>query len=153
MAAGEAMNARLLPGERAVLHGRTARALLAAGGEGPAEVAGHWQAAGRPAEELPARLAAAGTAERVFGYAQAAGHWLRASELWPDVPTPPAWPGSTRRGVHTEPAEHRSLAQARAAGRAAPAGRRHVAGRPGRGYPAGPDKWVLVTAVRGPLCR
>ena len=46
-----------------------------------AEVAGHWQAAGRPAEELPARVAAAEAAERVFGYAQAAAHWQRASEL------------------------------------------------------------------------
>ena len=79
---GEAVAAGLLPGERAVLHERAARALAAAGDPAlAAEVAGHWQAAGRPAEELPARVAAAEAAERVFGYAQAAAHWQRASEL------------------------------------------------------------------------
>ena len=79
---GEAVAAGLLPGERAVLHERAARALAAAGDQAlAAEVAGHWQAAGRPAEELPARVAAAEAAERVFGYAQAAEHWQRASEL------------------------------------------------------------------------
>ena len=78
----EAVAAGLLPGERAVLHERTARALAAAGDQAlAAEVAGHWQAAGRPAEELPARVAAAEAAERVFGYAQAAVHWQRAIEL------------------------------------------------------------------------
>ena len=83
----EAVTAALLPGERAMLHERTARALAAAGGEALAgETAGHWQAAGRPAEELPARVAAAAAAERVFGYAEAAGYWLRAIELCQAVP-------------------------------------------------------------------
>ena len=59
------MAAGLLPGERAVLHERAARA-LAGDPALAAEVAGHWQAAGRPAEELPARVAAAEAAERVF---------------------------------------------------------------------------------------
>ena len=77
---GEAVAAGLLPGERAVLHERAARA-LAGDPALAAEVAGHWQAAGRPAEELPARVAAAEAAERVFGYAQAAVHWQRAIEL------------------------------------------------------------------------
>ncbi len=79
---GEAVAAGLLPGERAVLHERAARALAVAGDRAlAAEVAGHWQAAGLPAEELPARMAAAQAAERVFGYAQAAAHWQRAIEL------------------------------------------------------------------------
>jgi DNA-binding CsgD family transcriptional regulator/tetratricopeptide (TPR) repeat protein len=79
---GEAVAGGLLSGERAVLHERAARALAAAGDPAlTAEVAGHWQAAGRPAEELSARVAAAEAAERVFGYAQAAVHWQRASEL------------------------------------------------------------------------
>jgi DNA-binding CsgD family transcriptional regulator/tetratricopeptide (TPR) repeat protein len=79
---GEAVAGRLLPGERVVLHERAARALAAAGDRAlAAEVAGHWQAAGHPAEELPARVAAAQAAERVFGYAQAAAHWQRAIEL------------------------------------------------------------------------
>ena len=78
----EAVAGGLLPGERAALHERTARALAAAGDQTLAgEVAGHWQAAGRPAEELPARVAAAEAAERVFGYAEAAVHWQRAIEL------------------------------------------------------------------------
>jgi ATP/maltotriose-dependent transcriptional regulator MalT len=77
---GEAVAAGLLPGERAVLHERAARA-LAGGPALTAEVARHWQAAGRPAEELPARVAAAQDAERVFGYGEAAAHWQRASEL------------------------------------------------------------------------
>jgi DNA-binding CsgD family transcriptional regulator/tetratricopeptide (TPR) repeat protein len=72
----------LLPGERVVLHERTARALQAVGGDTlAAEAAGHWQAAGRPVEELPARMRAADAAERVFGYAEAAAHWQRAIEL------------------------------------------------------------------------
>ena len=78
---GEAVAAGLLPGERAVLHERAARALAAGDRALAAEVAGHWQAAGRPAEELPARVAAAEAAERVFGYAEAAAHWQRAIEL------------------------------------------------------------------------
>src|SRR5262249_44781002 len=78
----EAVAAALLPGERTALHERTARALEAEGDETlAAEVAGHWAAAGRAAEALPARVAAAGAAERVFGYAEAAGHWQRAIEL------------------------------------------------------------------------
>jgi DNA-binding CsgD family transcriptional regulator len=78
----EAVAGRLLPGERAALHARMAAALAAAGDdELAAEEAGHWQAAGRPAQELPAQVAAAGAAERVFGYAEAAAHCLRAIEL------------------------------------------------------------------------
>ena len=76
----EAVAAGLLPGERAVLHERAARA-LAGDPALAAEVAGHWQAAGRPAEELPARVSAAEAAERVFGYDEAAVHWQRAVEL------------------------------------------------------------------------
>jgi DNA-binding CsgD family transcriptional regulator/tetratricopeptide (TPR) repeat protein len=91
----EAVTAGLLPGERAVLHERTARALAAAGDPAlAAEVAGHWQAAGRLAEELPSRVAAAEAAEQVFGYAQAAGHWQRAIELWPEVPGAAALAGT-----------------------------------------------------------
>jgi hypothetical protein len=65
-----AMAAVLLPAERVELHERTARALCGTGDQAlAAEAAGHWQAAVRPAEELPARGAAAEAAERVFGYA------------------------------------------------------------------------------------
>jgi len=88
----EAVAAGLLPGERAALHERTARALMAVGDESlAAEVAGHWAAANRGAEELAARVAAAEAAERLFGYAAAAAHWQRAIELsqtLPGVPGP-----------------------------------------------------------------
>jgi DNA-binding CsgD family transcriptional regulator len=82
----EAVAAGLLPGERAALHGSVARALAASGDDRVAEVAGHWQAAGNPAAELPARIAAAEAAERVFGYAEAAAHWQRAIELGQALP-------------------------------------------------------------------
>ena len=83
----EAVAARLLPGELVMLHERTARALQAAGEQAlAAEAAAHWRAAGRSAEELPARLAAAGAAEGVFGYAEAAAHWQRAIELCQVLP-------------------------------------------------------------------
>jgi hypothetical protein len=83
----EAVAAALLPSERVALHEGTARALEAEGDETlAAEVAGHWAAAGRAAEELPARVAAAGAAERVFGYAEAAAHWQRVIELCQAVP-------------------------------------------------------------------
>ena len=79
----EAVAADLLPGERAAFHERVAGALQAAGDDtSAAEVAGHWAAAGRAAEELPARVRAAEAAERVFGYAEAARHWQRAIELF-----------------------------------------------------------------------
>ena len=82
----EAVAAGLLPGEPVVLHERTARLLEAGGDALAAEAASHWQAAGRAAEELPARVAAAGAAERVFGYAEAAGHWERATGLSQALP-------------------------------------------------------------------
>jgi DNA-binding CsgD family transcriptional regulator len=83
----EAVAAGLLSGERVALHKRTAQALQAAGDQMlAAEAAGHWAAAGRAAEELPARVAAAEAAERVFGYAEAAAHWQRAIELYQQLP-------------------------------------------------------------------
>ena len=70
-------------------HERVARALQALGDDtSAAEVAGHWAAAGRAAEELPARVHAAEAAERVFDYAEAARHWQRAIELFAQVPDP-----------------------------------------------------------------
>src|SRR5215471_5449214 len=91
----EAVAAALLPDERIALHERTARSLEAEHDETlAAEVAVHWAAAGCPAEELRARVAAAGAAERVFGYAQAAGHWQRAIELCPQLPGATGIPGT-----------------------------------------------------------
>ena len=58
-----------------------ARALDGADETLAGEAAAHWAAAGRPADELPARMAAGAAAERVFGYVEAAVHWQRAIEL------------------------------------------------------------------------
>ncbi len=81
------MAADLLSGERVTLHERTAQALQSAGDPMlAAEAAAHWAAAGRAAEELPTRVAAAEAAERVFGYAEAAAHWQRAIELCQELP-------------------------------------------------------------------
>jgi DNA-binding CsgD family transcriptional regulator len=97
----EAVTGGLLPGERAALHERTAQVLAAAGDDHlAAEVAGHWQAAGVPAEELPARVAAAGVAERVFGYADAAVHWQRAIELCQAQPKVTAAAGTDVPGLY-----------------------------------------------------
>jgi tetratricopeptide (TPR) repeat protein len=99
----EAVVGGLLPGERVMLHERIALAL--AGGQAlAAEVAGHWRAAGRPAEELTARVTAAGAAERVFGYAEAAAHWQRAIHLSDALPGGTsaagiALPGLYRRAI------------------------------------------------------
>jgi len=83
----EAVAGSLLPGERAALHERTALVFEGTGDSTlAAETAGHWAAAGRADKELPARLAAAAVAERVYGYAEAAAHRQRAIELYPDVP-------------------------------------------------------------------
>ena len=128
----EAVAAGLLPGERAGLRGRPARALEAAGDEALAgEAAGHWQAAGRPARELPTRVAAAGAAERVYGYAEAAGHWLRAIELCQAVPdaTGAAGIGVPQLYVRAIDALHLSGAGVRA-GRVAEKAYRRFAGDP-----------------------
>ncbi len=113
---GEALAAGLLPGERAVLHERAARA-LAGDPALAAEVAGHWQAAGRPAEELSARVAAAEAAERVFGYAQAAVHLQRAIELGQVQPEAAAAAGIdvARLSVRAIDAFYRAGDRARAA--------------------------------------
>src|SRR5271165_4411546 len=113
---GEAVAAGLLPGERTVLHERAARA-LAGDPALAAEVAGHWQAAGRPAEELPARVAAAEAAERVFGYAQAAVHLQRAIELGQAQPEAAAAAGIDvpRSSVRAIDAFYRAGDSARAA--------------------------------------
>ncbi|HEY8112300.1 MAG TPA: AAA family ATPase [Actinomycetes bacterium] len=79
---GEAVAAELLPDERVALHERIAQALETVGEDTlAAEAAGHWAAAGRSAEELRARLAAAEAAQHVSAYADAAAHWQRAIDL------------------------------------------------------------------------
>ena len=90
----EAIYATLLPGEREELHARLAAEL--ARGEppaAPAELAPHWEAAGRTAEALVASVEAAREAEAVFGLAEALAHLERALRLWPAVPDAAALAG------------------------------------------------------------
>ena len=82
----EVLEGQLLPGERTRLHRRYAEALAAVpGGElQHARLALHWRLAGERARALPATLAAAEDAERLYGFAEAFGHWTTALGLLSD---------------------------------------------------------------------
>jgi DNA-binding CsgD family transcriptional regulator/tetratricopeptide (TPR) repeat protein len=82
----EAIYATILPGEREELHARLAEELNRSGAAGAAEVAPHWEAAGRRTEALAASVEAARQAEAVFGLAEAHAHLERALALWEAVP-------------------------------------------------------------------
>jgi DNA-binding NarL/FixJ family response regulator len=82
----EAIYATILPGEREELHARLAEALARTGTGGAAELAPHWEAAGRAAEALVASVEAADQAQAVFGLAEAHAHLERALALWDAVP-------------------------------------------------------------------
>jgi tetratricopeptide (TPR) repeat protein len=77
----DAIHRRLLPGEGAQVHARLAQALSEEPGIEPAEVADHWQAAGRPDLEVPHRVAAAIRSGTRFAHREALGAWLRVLEL------------------------------------------------------------------------
>ncbi|WP_432877408.1 helix-turn-helix transcriptional regulator [Kribbella sp. CA-245084] len=99
----EAVVAELLPGERSELHSRVAEALEGlADTRLAAEVAGHWAAAGRPTEELRARLGAADAAEHMFAYDEVATHKLRAIELCRQVPEQARPPGLEMPGLYVQ---------------------------------------------------
>ncbi len=82
----EAIYTTILPGEREELHARLAQELARSGAASPAELAPHWEAAGRSTEALAASVEAARQAEAVFGLAEAWAHLERALALWPEVP-------------------------------------------------------------------
>ena len=83
----EVLEDELLPAERAVLHRRYAEALTSAPGElHQARLAHHWRLAGEPQRALPAAVAAAEEAERLYGYAEAHRHWSVAVELTEGLP-------------------------------------------------------------------
>ncbi|WBB51476.1 AAA family ATPase [Verrucosispora sp. WMMA2044] len=85
----EVLEDELLPAERAVLHRRYAEALTSAPAElHQARLAHHWRLAGEPQRALPAAVAAAEEAERLYGYAEAHRHWsvaVQSAEGLPDV--------------------------------------------------------------------
>ena len=105
----EAIYATILPGEREELHARLADELARSGAASPAELAPHWEAAGRTAEALVASVEAAREAEAVFGLAEALAHLERALALWPAVPDAAALAASTssssRRGRPSSPSK------------------------------------------------
>ena len=89
----DAVEADLLPGERARLHADYARTLTdqpeladAAPAVAAAELAVHWDAAGEPAQALAARIEAGLAAEHAHAFAEAARHFQRALVLWDRVP-------------------------------------------------------------------
>ena len=122
----EAIYETLLPGEREELHARLAAEL--ARGKAPAsaaELAPHWEAAGRTAEALVASVEAAREAETVFGLAEALAHLERALRLWAAVPDATAVAGLDLVELSSWAAQ-RAL-QTDAAPRAVELGRRAVA--------------------------
>lgn len=82
---GEAVSDALLPAERSELQGVVADVLAERADPSLAsEVADHLAAAGRLAEELPARVRAGEYAEAVYAFAAAAQQWQRAFGLAED---------------------------------------------------------------------
>ncbi|WJK41292.1 AAA family ATPase [Solwaraspora sp. WMMA2056] len=87
----EVLQPRLLPGERTRWHRRYAETLAAvpSGDLQHARLAYHWREAGETTRALPAVVAAAEEAERLYGFAEAFEHWASAVDLANQVP--PAW--------------------------------------------------------------
>ncbi|MFV2022360.1 helix-turn-helix transcriptional regulator [Micromonospora sp. LOL_023] len=107
----EVLEPRLLPGERVRLHRRYAEALAAEplGDLQHARLAYHWREAGETTRALPAVVAAAEEAERLYGFAEAFEHWASAVDLANQVP--PAWLTEfdvTALGRRAAEAAHRS---------------------------------------------
>jgi DNA-binding NarL/FixJ family response regulator len=93
----EVLDADLLPGERARLHAGLAQVLAEApelADPSPvvaaAELAVHWDAAGKPARALPAWVQAGLAAEHAHAFAEAYRHYQRALQLWGQVSKPEA---------------------------------------------------------------
>ena len=78
----EAVARRLVPGEAAEVHARLAETMEGAPTVEPAEVADHWMAAGRPDDEVSARVDAAIVAGTRFAYGKELATWLRVLDLW-----------------------------------------------------------------------
>ena len=78
----EAAATLLVPGEAAMVHAALARALARTEDPSAAEVAGHWQRAGAPHEELRWRVRAARVADGRLATAESCEHWMRVLELW-----------------------------------------------------------------------
>ncbi|GIE92880.1 helix-turn-helix transcriptional regulator [Paractinoplanes rishiriensis] len=80
----EILEAEVLPAEATSLHRRYAEALEAAGTVDHARLAHHWQKAGEPARALPSVVAAARSAEQLYGFTEAHRYWSLALDLTTD---------------------------------------------------------------------
>ncbi|GLW32605.1 helix-turn-helix transcriptional regulator [Actinoplanes regularis] len=81
----EVLEQEVLPAEAAALHRRYAEALEVCPGDADhARLAHHWQRAGSPDRALPSVIAAAHSAESLYGFAEAHRHWTLALRLTGD---------------------------------------------------------------------
>lgn len=109
---------RVLPGERQTLHARVAAklatqpewAVAATPAAAAAELAFHWNAAGRADEAFGAALTAAAAAGQVYAPAEACTHYRRALELWDQVTDANRLAHESREAVLERAAEMASLA-------------------------------------------
>ncbi len=120
----DAIYATILPGEREELHGKLAEELARSGAASAAELAPHWEAAGRRTDALAASVDAAREAEAVFGLAEALAHLERALALWHAVPDAAGLTGLDLAELCTRAAELAS--QTAAALRAVELGRQAI---------------------------
>jgi DNA-binding CsgD family transcriptional regulator/tetratricopeptide (TPR) repeat protein len=120
----EAIYATILPGEREELHAKLAEELARSGAASAAELAPHWEAAGRSTDALAASIDAAREAEAVFGLAEALAHLERALALWHAVPDAAGLTGLDLAELCTRTAELAS--QTSAALRAVELGRQAI---------------------------
>ncbi len=74
----------VLPAEATARHRKFAEALEAGGAADHARLAHHWQRAGEPARALPSVVAAARSAEELYGFTEAHRYWSSALELITD---------------------------------------------------------------------
>ncbi len=79
----EILAAEVLPAEATALHRRYAEALESDSAD-HARLAHHWRQAGEPARALPSVVAAARSAEGLYGFTEAHRHWSVALELTSD---------------------------------------------------------------------
>lgn len=77
----QGISRRILPGEAGPVHVRLAEHLALQPLPEPGEVAHHWQLAGRAADELPWRVAAARRAWQRFAARETLDNWIRVLEL------------------------------------------------------------------------
>ncbi|WP_250033390.1 helix-turn-helix transcriptional regulator [Paractinoplanes maris] len=81
----EILAGEVLPAEATALHRRFAEALEEPGATPDhARLAHHWQKAGEPSRALPSVVAAARSAEELYGFTEAHRHWSSALELTAD---------------------------------------------------------------------